>query len=244
MTDIESYVPLKQVVSYALDENDQSVGSFDKYWVLGFRALVDLLIDITAEPITVRLPVAGNKTVAFPADCLSWSKIGQLNAHGEIVTLKINNALTTYKDNNPNRISQLTPDVNNSINALAANPFYLNYYYNGTYLPLFGVGGGVITYGECRVDEANRVIILNTDFQYDSIMFEYISAPQKNGDYTIPLTCQEAVIAFMKWKDKKGSREEYMAEKIAARRRMPNKKVHLQSVNQVIRESEAMKLRS
>lgn len=244
MTDIEQYVPLKQVVSYTLDETEQSMGSFDRAWILAFRALVDLLLDVTAEPVTVRLPVAANKTVALPADCLWWSKIGQLNDQGEVVTLKINNALTTYKDNNPNRLSGLTPDINNSFSALAANPYYLNYYYNGTYQPLFGVGGGVITYGDCKVDETNRVIILNINFDKDSIMLEYVSSPQKNGDYMIPITCQEAVIAFIKWKDKKGTRDEYMGEKIAARRRMPNKKVHLQDVNQVLRESEAQKLRS
>lgn len=244
MTDIEEYVPLKQIVSYTLDETDSSMGSFDRMWVLAFRALVDLLLDISGEVVTVRLPVLGNKTVPFPADKLSWSKIGILNDNGEISTLKINNSLVTYKDNNPNRIADLTPDLNNAFPLLVSNPFYLNYFYNGTYQPLFGVGGGLITYGSCTVDDANNIIVLDPNFQYDSIILEYISSPKKNGDYTVPLACQEAVIAYIKWKTKQGSRDEYMAEKIAARRRMPKKKVHLQNIQQVIRESESMKLRS
>lgn len=242
MTDITQYVPLKQIVSYTLDETNESMGSFDRAWVLAFRGLVDMLFDVTAEPITVRLPVDGNKTVRFPSDYLSWIKIGILNNNGEVSTLKINNALTTYKDNNPNRISQLTADVENGFQNLVTNPFYLNYFYNGTYQPLFGVGGGLITYGDCRVDDANNIIVLEPNFQYDQIILEYISSPQKNGDYTVPIVCQEAIIAFIKWKSKQGSYQEYMAEKIAARRRMPKKKVNLQNFNQVIRESNGMKL--
>lgn len=242
MTDITKYVPLKTIVSYTLDEEDQSMGTFDKYWVFAFRGLVDLLFDVTAEPITVRLPVLGNKTVPFPSDYISWVKIGILNNNGEVSTLKINNALTMYKDANPNRIQKLTSDITDSYPLLLNNPFYLNFYNNGMYQPLFGVGGGLIQYGECRVDEENNLIILNPDFRYDSIILEYISSPEKNGDYSVPLYTQEALIAFIKWKAKKGPRQEYIAEKINARRRAPNKRVNLQSFNQVIRESNGQKL--
>ncbi len=55
---------------------------------------------------------------------------------------------------------------------------------------------------------------------------------------------QEAVIAFMEWKLKIAPREMYIAAKVEARRRMPNKKVTLQQINQVVRESNSMKLRS
>lgn len=244
MTDIKKYVPLKTIVSYTLDEEDQSIGTFDKYWVFAFRGLVDLLFDITAEPISVRLPVLGNKTVPFPQDCISWSKIGILNDNGEVSTLKINNSLTTLKDTNPNRIEKLTSDITDAFPFMLDNPYYLNYYYNGFFQPLFGVGGGLVQYGECRIDEENDLIVLNPDFKYDSIILEYISSPEKNGDYQVPLYTQEALVAFVKWKAKKGPRIEYIAEKINARRRAPKKRVNLQSFNQVIRESNGMKLLS
>lgn len=244
MTDIEQYVPLKRIVSYTLDETKQSIGSFDECWVLAFRALVDMLFDVTAEAITVRLPVSGNKTVAFPSDFLSWIKIGILNDNGEVSTLKINDALTTYKDTNPNRLEKLTSDITDSIPLLLNNPYYFNYYYNGQYQPLFGVGGGLVQYGECRIDDKNNLIVLPPDFRFGSIVLEYISSPQKNGDYQVPIIAQEAIISFIKWKSKQGTREEYIAEKINTRRRMPKKKVSLQKINQILRESEAQKLRS
>lgn len=243
-TDIEQYVPLKQIVSYMVDETNESIGSFDRAWVLAFRGLVDMLFDVTAEAITVRLPLLGNKTVPFPSDYLSWIKIGVLNENGEVSTLKINNALTTFKDTNPNRIEKINGDINDAAPLLLGSPFYLNYYYNNTYQPLFGVGGGLIQYGECRVDDKNNLIVLPPDFRFESIILEYISSPQQNGDYTVPIIAQEAIIAFIKWKSKTGTREEYYAEKTNTRRRMPKKKVHLQSINQILRESEAQKLRS
>lgn len=244
MTDIEQYVPLKRIVSYMIDETKQSIGSFDECWVLAFRALTDMFFDVTAEAITVRLPLLGNKTVPFPADYLSWVKIGILNENGEVSTLKINNALTTYKDTNPNRLEKLTSDVTDAAPLLLGSPFYLNYYYNNTYAPLFGVGGGLIQYGECKVDDKNNLIVLPPDFRFDSIILEYISSPENNGDYQVPIIAQEAIIAFIKWKAKIGSRDEYYAAKVETRRRMPKKKVSLQRINQVLRESEAQKLRS
>lgn len=243
-TDIEQYVTLKRIVSYTLDETKQSIGSFDECWTLAFRALVDMFFDVTAEALTVRLPVLGNKTVTLPSDYLSWVKIGILNTNGEVSTLKINNALTTYKDTNPNRLDKLTSDISDAVPLLLGSPFYLNYYYNNTYQPLFGVGGGLIQYGECRVDDKNNLIILSPDFRFDSVILEYISSPEKNGDYQVPIIAQESIIAFIKWKSKMGTRDEYYAEKQNTRRRMPKKKVSLQQINQVLRESEAQKLRS
>jgi hypothetical protein len=244
MSDIQPYVPLKQVVSLALDECEKSIGSFDQFWLFAFRGLVDLLYDIAWEPITVRLPINGNKTVSFPVDCISWLKIGILNNNGEVSTLKINNSLTTLKDKNPNRLNYLTADITDGLPFLLNSPYYLNYFYDGVYQPLFGVGGGLIQHDSCRVDDENRVVILPPDFKYNSIIFEYLSSPEKNSDYTVKLSCQEALIAFIKWKAKQGTRQDYMAEKINARRRQPKKQFNLQHFNQVIRESRGMKLLS
>jgi hypothetical protein len=243
-TDIQPYVPLKTVVSYFLDQHDKSMGDFDKAWVIAFRALVALGFSISFEPITVRLPVAGNKTVKFPPDCISWTKVGVLNNVGEVSTLRINNALTTYRDTSPNRISRLTPDVQSAVPAILGFPFFFNYYDNGLYYNLFGVGGGLIQYGSCRIDEKNRLVVLEPDFQYSSIIFEYISSPQKNGDYSIQIQLQEAVIAFIEWKLKLNTDQNFYARAIEARATLPGKKVSLQTINQVLREPNGMKLRS
>lgn len=243
-TDIQRFITLKSIVAFTLDELKKSQADFDRYWIFAFRVLTELMFDISGEPITVRLPVNPNNTCNIPGDCISWVKIGILNNNNEVSTLRINNALTTFKDANPNRQTYLTADITDGFPLLLNSPYYINYFYDGVYQPLFGSGGGLVQYGSCRVDEVNNVIILDEYFQYDHVIFEYISSPEKNGDYTVPLAVRECVIAFIKWKDKQGTYQEYIAEKINARRRMPKKKVTLQEINQVLRESEAFKLRS
>jgi len=103
---------------------------------------------------------------------------------------------------------------------------------------------GVITHGECKVDDLNKVIILSPNFRYDSIMLEYTYVPQQDGDYQIFTCLVEAAIAFAKWKLKEGSYQEYISALTIGRRALPKKKVQLQTLNQVIRESQAFKLRS
>ncbi len=243
MSDYNSYVSLKRIVSYFLDEKNLSIGDFDKAWIIAFRGLQLLNQSIAAEPKSVKLPVNGNKTVDFPTDMLSWTKIGIMTDGGQISTLKINNALSTLKDTNPNRISYLEADINSNVNLLINTPYYFNYNYNGIYQTLFGVGGGLIQYGECRVDERNRVIILSPDFKYDSILVEYLSSPQNDEDYEIQTVLQEAVIAFIAWKFNLGKREDFYGAATEGRRALPGKKVTLQRVNQVIRETSGMYLK-
>lgn len=244
MTDLTPYITLKEIVSYTVDEVDKSIGDFDKCWLLGLRAVGLLNRDVAGQTMTVRLPVESNMTVPLPAGCQTWTKIGLLDDKGQVNTLRVNNALTTFRDNNPNRLEDLTPNINNSIGSLALVPYYSNFYYGSAPYTLYGVGNGVITYGDCKVDELNRVIILGLDFKYDSIILEYVVNPEKETDYRVPAYLQEPIIAFIKWKLKLGTREEYYGEVTKARRSMPKKKVILQTLNQVIRESNGFKLRS
>jgi len=239
-SDIQKYVPLKQVISYFIDENSLSWDELDKSWVIAFRALVELNQSIAAEPITTRLPVEGNKTVVLPSDYLSWSKIGVMDSNGQLSTLKVNTAITTFKDNNPNRLSHLTPDINNVLKSLSVVPFYYNYGYNGSYQTLYGAGDGLVQFGECVVDETNNIIVLEPEFKYDSVLLEYVSSPQENGDYEIQTVLQEAVIAFLAWKYKLGSRDAFYAAKIDGRRSLPKKKVTLQEIAQAIRQDNGM----
>lgn len=237
MSDYNKYVPLKTVVSMALDEEDQSIGSFDKAWVLAFRGMIKLNQSIAAEPKSIRIPLNGNKTANLPTDYLSWTKIGIMDSNGQISTLKINTGLSILKDTNPNRLDYLTNDINTNLPLLLGSAYFYNYWYNGMFQTLYGLGGGLVQYGECRVDEKNKVIIFPPDFRFDSVLIEYMSSPQMDEDYMIQTVLQEALIAFIKWKLKKGTRQDFYAEATEARRSLPGKKVTLQKLNQVIREA-------
>jgi len=245
MADLGKWVTLKSLVSMFLDEENKSYSDFDKAWIIGLRALVDMNFDVSGEPMTVRIELNGNKTANMPVDCISWTKIGILDDRGMVSTLRINNGLTTWMDNNPNRISKLADSqVNDGLGLLVDGVPYINYYSDGNYCNLFGVGGGLIQYGECRVDEKNQLIIFPPEFQYTSVLLEYISSPERNEDYMVELRFQEAVIAFIKWKFKLGTMQEYYAMVTAGRRRGGKKKVTLQGIAEVIREGNGMALRT
>ena len=234
------YESLKTICSYFLDQHDKSIGDMDKCWILAFRGLSLLHYNISAEPKTVRLTVDANQTVRIPPDYTSWIKIGILNTNGEVVTLRVNKALTTYSDNNPNRIENISPDINTGWVGNSNSP-YVNFFNNGMYQPLFGVGNaGMVTYGDCRVDEKNNIIILNPTFQYQHVILEYICCPERDLEYQIDIRLREAVIAFIEWKMKLTSRQEFYAAAVEANRII--KPIRMQSLNQTIRLNEKMTL--
>jgi len=230
------YISLKEVVAQALDELDKSMGDFDKAWIFAFRGLEVANFNISAEPKTIRIPKNGNQTVTLPNDYVQWIKIGVMDDFGQISTLKINKSITTYGGLNPNRLSLLTPDVSSEIGVNTTGIPYLNFYENGLYSPIFGIGGGLIQYGECRVDEKNNIIILSPDYKYDSVLLEYISCPEKDKDYNVDRRLRESIIAFIKWKFKMGTDVEFYARLTEANRSL--KPIQLQTFNQIIRENQ------
>src|SRR5712675_1406053 len=137
MTDILPFTPLRTIISYALDEEQKSSGSEDRCWLLGLRGLSELNYEIGAQPKTIQLALNPNFTADFPNDCLSWSKVGLQDNNGELAVLKINTAITTYRDNNPNRLGDLTVQIDDGIGNFPIIPFY-NYYYSGNCYQLYG----------------------------------------------------------------------------------------------------------
>jgi hypothetical protein len=238
------YISMKEIVAEALDEERKSMRDFDRFWIFGMRALELMHFNVSAEPKSVRLPVTPAKTVQLPADYVQWTKIGIMNNLGEVSDLKINNGLSILRDNNPNRLSYLTPDVTTSFNLIFGIPFFLNYFDNGLYYNLYGVGGGLITYGDCKVDERTNTLVLDIHFQYSEVVLEYISAPERDPDYKVERVLREAIIFFIKWKQKTATREEFYGAVIEARRTFENKKVTLQNINEVIRRSTGMYLKA
>ena len=148
MNEYNKYTPLKTIVSMALDEVDKSIASFEKAWVLAFRAMVLVNQQIAAEPKSIKIMLNGNKTATFPTDYISWTKIGIMDSNGVLSTLKINNGISILKDNNPDRLNYLTQDVNTNLPLLLQSPYFFNYWYNGAFQILYGVGGGLVQYGE------------------------------------------------------------------------------------------------
>ncbi len=228
------YITLKEVVAEFLDQYEKSNADFDMAWIIAFRGLENMHFNVSAEPKTVRLVINGNMTATLPPDYVKWTKIGLINQNGEVSTLRIDNALTTFRDTHPNRLELITADVNNGwIGSLESSPF-LNYYQDGLYTPLFGIGGGLIQFGECRVDEANNIIVLPPNYRFDNVLLEYISCPTRDDDYKVDRRLREALITFIAWKFRLDTDTNYYARLTEARRLLHP--VNLQYFSQIIRE--------
>lgn len=245
MSDIGHYTRLATVVAYFLDQYRKSSGDRDTAWLLALRGYAFMGFNTNWEITTVRLPKNSNNTVTLPSDYIRWTKIGVLNTSGEVSTLKLNRSLTTFKDTNPNRPSYLTPNTPDmDFGNLVLNPYYLNYYFGNWYTPLFGLGSGLVEYGEMNVDEKNNLIILGNGYPYNDLMLEYQSAPERNGDYMIETCMQEALIAFIAWRMKLDTEQNFYARYKECRAMLPKKMFTLHVLNEALRSNLGYKIKS
>jgi hypothetical protein len=197
---ISRYIKLSDLVNMYIDESKQTTKEFRRLWALAFRGLTDIGLDVSWLPKQTMLDVNPNLTVDLPDDYIDWVRVGVLNAQGELATLRVNEQLTTYKDTNPNRLADIQSNLGADINYLQF-PYWYGYWDEIGYEHYFGAGSALVQEGECRVDALNNVILLDTQFQYGQIMLEYISSPLMDDDYAIDFKAQEALIAFIRWKD-------------------------------------------
>lgn len=248
---IERMVKLSDCVNMYIDESRQSSKDFRRLWVLAFRGLTDIGLDVSWTPKTTLINVNANLTANVPIDFIDWVRVGVFNSFGEIATLRVNEELTTYKDNNPNRISDIQSQVGQDANYLQY-PYWWGGWDDNGYEHYFGAGSSLIQAGECKFDKNNNIIILDPYFAYTQIVLQYIASPIMDDDYAIDLKCQEALIAFIRWKEiqslpsnrmvniseKQLRQKEYYSQKKLARKRI--KPFRMQISEQYSREAERL----
>lgn len=251
MNEITRYVKLSDVVNYYIDEARLTSKEFRRLWVIAFRGLQEIGMDVSWTPKVDVLLVNANKTVDLPSDYLDWVRVGLFNSVGELATLRVNEQLTTYKDQNENRLSDIQSQIGSDINYLQY-PYWYGYWNETGYEHYFGAGSGLVQAGECKIDSKNSIIILDPQFGYNQIVLEYISSPVQDDDYTIDIKCQEALISYLRWKDiqslastklvnisEKTMRErEFYAQKKLARKRV--KPFRLMVSEQYYREAQRL----
>lgn len=230
-----------------IDESKLTSAEFRRLWVIAFRGLVDIGLDVSFRPKTKLIAVNDNKTVTLPSDFIQWVKVGVLKSNGEIATMKINSSLSTAFAGSTDRITKIAAaSAVEDLDEGSAGRYYLNFYDDeGGVSHLFGADSGLLQPGECRFDENNNCIVLETQFPYPYVALEYISAPEMDDDFTMDLSCQEAMVAWIAWRDianiprgKYGSPRErerlYINAKKIAKKRM--KPFRIQIANQISRE--------
>ncbi len=195
------WILLDECINSYLDESEQSVHKYFKCWHLAFRAMTELGLDAFYLVKSIKIPVNANLTANLPADYLSYSKVGVLNAQGEIITMGINNKLTVAFDLSPNRLTQ-TDDNTIPTQVNQQGIWWFNYWNGYAYTPFYGLPSGTPFIGSFKIDEANGVIVLSQGFSYPYVMLEYTSSPKEGGEYYVPIQFKEAIIAYLRWKDR------------------------------------------
>lgn len=194
------FIDINDCVTAYMDESEQGVNKQFKLTQLAFRAMDELGLDFFYSIKTAKLPVNANLTVDIPSDFINYTKIGVLNAKGEIITLQENNKLTTYADLFPTRLEQTQDD--SILNwAYPYNGVFTNFWNGSTFGNLYGVPSGAPFLGSFKIDRDNGVVILNETFGYEYLMIEYVSMPTPGQPYYVPIMFKEAIIAYLAWKD-------------------------------------------
>lgn len=237
MGDIAKYKELKEIIYGYMDEAQQNSAAFRRLWGIAVRGVEDLSMDVVPNIRTCRLCIDGNLTAQLPEDYINWSKVGVLNQSGEVATLKYNTTLTLYGSTETNRLQINTDAVGIDLGRVS-DIFYLNYFdyaYGYGNINLFGVSGNEATkIGDFRIDEQNGVMVLDNCFPTDYIIMEYLAAPSEDCGFKVPIQAQEALIAWISWKDtvqlaasrkvsiydKTERRREYFRQKNLARARL------------------------
>lgn len=251
---IERNVKLSDCVMMYIDESKQTTREFRRLWALAFRGLTDIGLDVSWTPKATLINVNANLTADVPTDFIDWVKIGVFNSLGEVATLRVNEQLTTYRDNVSTRLTDIQSEIGEDASYLQS-PYWPEGWDGSGYEHYFGAGSGLVQAGECKFDKVNNLIILDPHFAYSQIVLEYISSPIMDDDYSVDLKCQEALIAWLRFKDiqslpsnrmvniseKQFRQREYFLQKKLARKRV--KPFRTQVSEQYSRESQRLAIK-
>lgn len=203
---INRYVYLKDIINLYNEASKKSDAEFIRLWRIAFRGFVQMGLNAFWDVKEVVLPINPNQTVTLPDDYLKYIRVGTYNSNGEFQILNINNQLGNFGDLSSDRITKVQAQVSAISNYLLTDA-YLNSidlgvsydYFNENY---YGIGSRLLTPGDCKVDEKNRVIILGVNVNLGNVALQYIYSPEQSLDYQIPIEFQEAMIAWLNWQDK------------------------------------------
>jgi hypothetical protein len=78
---------------------------------------------------------------------------------------------------------------------------FYNYWDGYGFTNIYGLPSGTPFVGSFALDVTAGVILLSQNFDYDYVMIEYLSSPNPDEQYMIPLVFREALIAWLSWRD-------------------------------------------
>jgi hypothetical protein len=192
-------IKLDTIINNYLDETQQGIHNYYRYWQIAYRCMQDLGMDIFFHVKSVKIPIESNKTAKLPLDMIQWSKVGVCNARGEIMQLQYNSNITTFADTFNDRLSKVEDNTLLSWD-WNSNVFY-NFYGSNVGSNMYGFDATQPKIGEFKIDNENNLIVLGVNFTgYDYLVLEYISSPEPTNDYHIPIVFEQPIIDYLAWK--------------------------------------------
>lgn len=198
----------KEIVGQFLNSADQGSPEFMRLWnMLVWGLKTEFNLDITGTFKTVIIDVNANKTAPLPCDYITYSKIGQLNDRGEVVTYKKNTQLSTLITGVTDNRVKGAPIVRGAIKLDGFYNYntinYLNYFNNGVTYRLYGADSGTPKRGEYKVDEDQGLIFLSLDTVANQIVLEYLSSgfEEECCDYSIDVQAAECMKTYLRWQN-------------------------------------------
>lgn len=203
-----SNISVRQLCLEYLNSKDEGSDRFRRlYRIATLAGVRKFNIDIQGRFITQLLAVTPNGTVPFPPDYLDYSMVGVINDQGEAVPLYHNESLTPVKQAFIAGLGIVKTPVDglgDFVYGPNVAPFlWFNYWWDGAYVNLYGVGGGTGHPGEFKVDENSRCFLIGHHFRYQQVLVEYLSNGYNDADcnYYIHTFCADAFTAWLRWQD-------------------------------------------
>lgn len=238
-------IPLAQIVSLYLSENDTSSHAYQRIYTIAQRGRVDLDMDVTGRLYTVNIDINFNKTGSLPPDYINYVRVGLVNSNGDIESLSYNQNLTAFKDLDYDRL-------NNNFIVADQSAYNATVYPNQTGVDIIGsfhslgVGSAPKSRANFKIDKQAGIIMLNPTATVQTVVMEYLSSGRDDStEESIPIEAQEALLAWCGWKDiqgKKGPanavmmlRKEFYNQKRIARARRNGMQLH--HINEAVRET-------
>ena len=198
--DTAQWVGLSEIIYQYIDQAKLTNAEYRRLWTIGVRGVEEMGLDVSSTPKTVKLMVKANKTVDLPSDYIGVSKVGVLNADGEVATLRRSPNMTAYAIDLSDRLTKNTDQTDVETFRLQ-DLAYVNYYDGARYVNIFGAGSLLNAAGTYDISEDEGILYLNNDFPLTYIIMEYFSSPADDVDYKIPVQIKEAVLSFIAWRD-------------------------------------------
>jgi len=220
----------KIVKEILIEQGETNLNKFARYLQFGISGLREFHLDTTGVPKIIALTVNANGTADLPNDYVSYLKIAVCGFDGNLHSLAYNPNMCMSVDFDD--CGNINPNPGGFDGGLIGEFWDIgNHYRNGQNTGGYFGSTPINRFGNYRIDEKNRLIILQ-NFTGENLVLEYLADldMNENGTFEVHPYLVEAIKAYIQWKSSQrnvraqlGLRqlnyEDYKMEKSKAERR-------------------------